>query len=75
MCLGFKKQRRLNITLAILCENNMTNLNQMECEACDGSEKRLSPNEIQTFMQEVCEWSLIELKGAAPFNPLIIKFK
>ena len=41
----------------------MTKLNQMECEACDGSEKRLSPHEIQTLMQEVLEWSLIEDSG------------
>lgn len=41
----------------------MTNLNQMKCEACDGSGELLSPNEIQTLMQEVREWSLIEDSG------------
>ena len=41
----------------------MPKLNKMKCEACDGSEKRLSANEIQTLMQEVGEWSLIDDSG------------
>ena len=41
----------------------MPKLNQMKCETCDGNEKSLSPNEIQTLMQEVFEWSLIEDSG------------
>ena len=63
MFLDFEERRGLILTLAILRKNNMTKLNQMKCEACDGSGKPLSPNEIQTFMQEVCEWSLIENSG------------
>jgi 4a-hydroxytetrahydrobiopterin dehydratase len=41
----------------------MTNLNDMKCEACDASSKPLSPNEIQTLMHEVGEWSLIQDSG------------
>ena len=41
----------------------MTNLNQMKCEACDASATLLSASEIESLMQEVGEWSLIEDSG------------
>ena len=41
----------------------MSKLNQMKCEACDASAKLLSPSEIESLMQEVGEWSLIQDSG------------
>jgi 4a-hydroxytetrahydrobiopterin dehydratase len=44
-------------------KEDMKNLNQMKCEACDASARLLSPNEIESLMHEVSEWSLVEVSG------------